>query len=43
MKNTILIFVSLLLLTGVSEGKEVSYLQDRNGISMKLILMHNLI
>jgi antitoxin component YwqK of YwqJK toxin-antitoxin module len=32
MKNTILILISLLFLTGVSEGKEVNYLQDRNGI-----------
>jgi len=32
MKNTILILISLLFLTGVSEGKEVPYIQDRNGI-----------
>jgi len=36
MKNTILILISLLFLTGVSEGKEVSYLQDRNGIKYEV-------
>jgi len=36
MKNTILILTSLLFLTGVSEGKEVSYLQDRNGIKYEV-------
>ena len=36
MKNSILILISLLFLTGVSEGKEVSYLQDRNGIKYEV-------
>jgi len=36
MKNTILILISLLFVTGVSEGKEVSYLQDRNGIKYEV-------
>jgi len=39
MKSAILILTSLLFLTGVSEGKEVSevtYLQDRNGIKFQI-------
>ena len=36
MKNTILILISLLCLIGVSEEKEVSYLQDRNGIKYEV-------
>ena len=36
MKNTILILISLLFVTGISEGKEVSYLQDRNGIKYEI-------
>ena len=36
MKNTILILISLLFLTGISEGKEIPYLQDRNGIKYEV-------
>jgi antitoxin component YwqK of YwqJK toxin-antitoxin module len=36
MKNTILILISLLVFTGVIEGKEVTYLQDRNGIKYEV-------
>jgi antitoxin component YwqK of YwqJK toxin-antitoxin module len=36
MKNTILILISLLFVTGISEGKEVTYLQDRNGIKYEV-------
>jgi antitoxin component YwqK of YwqJK toxin-antitoxin module len=36
MKNTILILISLLFLTGVSEGKEVSSLQDRGGVKYEI-------
>jgi hypothetical protein len=36
MKNTILILISLLVFTGVIEGKEVSYLEDRNGIKYEV-------
>jgi len=36
MKKTILILITLLFLTGVSEGKEVTYLQDRNGIKYEV-------
>tara|TARA_B110000208_G_scaffold101192_1_gene126142 strand:- start:944 stop:1150 length:207 start_codon:yes stop_codon:yes gene_type:complete len=36
MKNTILILISLLVFTGVIEGKEVPYLQDRNGINYEV-------
>jgi len=32
MKHIALILISFLFLTGVSEGKEVSSLQDRNGV-----------
>ena len=36
MKNTILILISLLFVTGCMEEKEVSYLQDRNGIKYEI-------
>ena len=36
MKNTILILISLLVFTGVIEGKEVTYLQDRNGVKYEV-------
>ena len=36
MKKPILILISLLLLTGVSESKEVSYLHERNGIKYEV-------
>jgi antitoxin component YwqK of YwqJK toxin-antitoxin module len=36
MRNTILILISLLFVTGISEGKEVTYLQDRNGIKYEV-------
>ncbi len=39
MKNTILILISLLFLTGCmeeKEEKEVSYLQDRNGVKYEV-------
>ena len=36
MKNTILILISLLFLTGCMEEKEVSSLQDRGGIKYEI-------
>ena len=36
MKNTILILISLLLLTGCMEEKEVSSLQDRDGVKYEI-------
>ena len=36
MKKPIIILISLLLLTGVSESKEVSYLHERNGIKYEV-------
>jgi antitoxin component YwqK of YwqJK toxin-antitoxin module len=36
MKNPILILISLLVFTGVIEGKEVPSLQDRNGIKYEV-------
>ena len=36
MKKFILILISLLFVTGISEGKEVSYLQNRNGIKYEV-------
>ena len=36
MKNSILILLSLLFVTGCMEEKEISYLQDRNGIKYEI-------